>query len=147
MSELRDILLVEDNEGDIELTRRALRKSLPQCRVEVAHDGGEAMKLLTESCEAGAWRPQLILLDINMPRVDGKSFLRSVKASGRDRAIPVVMFTSSESAQDVRECYELYASGYVVKPFEGQLYNARLHDIVAYWNDISRLPPAASPRP
>jgi CheY-like chemotaxis protein len=141
MTGLRDILLVEDNAGDIEMTRFALRNCLPDCRVEVAHDGGEAMEVLAgERSGAEDWQPQLILLDINMPRMNGKIFLSSLKESERFHKIPVIMFTSSETPEDVRDCFGLHAAGYVVKPFESRLYRSRVEGVVTYWSEISHLP-------
>jgi CheY-like chemotaxis protein len=141
MAELRDILLVEDNPGDIEMTCLALRKCVPNCRVEVAHDGSEAMEVLSgERAGAETWQPQLILLDINLPRVNGKTFLSSLKVSERFQAIPVIMLTSSEAPEDVRDCFGLHAAGYVVKPFESRLYRSRVEGVVTYWSEISHLP-------
>ncbi len=136
-----DILLVEDNHGDVEMTRRALNRAMPSVRVSVANDGTQALEFLNrEGKYDGAVTPDLILLDINMPRMDGKQFLGVVKTSPAFKAIPVVMFTSSESPSDIRECYERYANGYVVKPFDGLQYAEALRQVVCYWGGISELP-------
>lgn len=132
-----EILLVEDNEGDVEMTRRALRTAKPQCRLTVANNGDQAIKLLQDG---STQPPHLILLDINMPRMDGKAFLSAIKQNDAFRAIPVVMFTSSESPNDVRECYERYASGYVVKPFDGVQYANTVREVVHFWGEVSQLP-------
>ncbi|TCM16087.1 CheY-like chemotaxis protein [Novosphingobium sp. PhB165] len=140
------ILLVEDNEGDVEMTQRALNSAEPPCSLSIAHDGVEALELLgLEPGPASDGKesppiPQLILLDINMPRMDGKELLDAVKSDSRLRHIPVVMFTSSESPSDIRECYERHASCYVVKPFNGRKYAQALHDVVNFWSTTSRLP-------
>jgi CheY-like chemotaxis protein len=136
-----NILLVEDNEGDVGLTRRALNEARPPCTVAVAHDGLEALDvLLKRGGFADAATPQLILLDLNMPRMDGKQFLEAVKADDRLKAIPVVMFTSSQSAADIRECYKRHASCYVVKPFGGRELAAALQQVAAFWGALVQLP-------
>lgn len=135
------ILIVEDNEGDVEMTERALKNAGQPCTLTVAHDGVHALEILRPAPGAeGGPIPQLILLDINMPRMDGKELLSAVKADDRLRHIPVVMFTSSESPGDIRECYERHASCYVVKPFNGRKYAEALHDVVNFWSTTSRLP-------
>ncbi len=139
-----DILLVEDNEGDVEMTRRALSRATTPCTLSVANNGNQALDYLHGEGGGGMphGRPDLILLDINMPRMDGKTFLRTVKHDDSLKAIPVVMFTSSESPADIRECYESYASGYVVKPFDGRQYAERLDQVVNFWGKIGELPNA-----
>ena len=136
-----DILLVEDNEGDVEMTRRALSTASPAVRISVAHNGNQALECLhKEGRYETAATPDLILLDINMPRMDGKQFLGVVKESQAFKAIPVVMFTSSESPADVRECYERYANGYVVKPFDGTQYANTLRQVINFWGNLGELP-------
>lgn len=136
-----DILLVEDNHGDVEMTKRALTSASRAVRVSVASDGNQALEFLhREGKYDGAVTPDLILLDINMPRMDGKQFLGMIKSSPDFRSIPVVMFTSSESQNDIRECYDRYANGYVVKPFDRLEYAEALHQLVNYWGGISELP-------
>jgi CheY-like chemotaxis protein len=136
-----NILVVEDNEGDVEMTQRALSRAESPCTLTIANDGLHALDILRPApgMEAPV-PPQLILLDINMPRMDGKELLTAVKSDARLRHIPVVMFTSSESPVDIRECYELHASCYVVKPFNGRQYAEVLHEVVNFWSSASRLP-------
>lgn len=136
-----DILLVEDNPGDVALTRRALGRVAPQVRVSVTGNGSEALAFLSKDGPyEGAVTPDLILLDINMPRMDGKQLLEVVKTSEAYSAIPVVMFTSSESPQDVRDCFARHANGYVVKPFDGRDYADALEKVVNFWSTVGRLP-------
>ncbi|BBF81729.1 MULTISPECIES: response regulator [Asticcacaulis] len=136
-----ELLLIEDNEGDVEMTRRALRTAATECRVSVAGNGAQGLECLRrEGRFAEAPRPDLILLDINMPRMDGKMFLSEIKADPAFKAIPVVMFTSSESPTDIRDCYERQASSYVVKPFEGALYAETVREVVRFWGQIAKLP-------
>ena len=136
-----DILLVEDNEGDVEMTRRALKRAQPPVRLSVANNGDQGLEALNQQGKyADATRPQLILLDINMPRMDGKTFLSIVKSSEPFRGIPIVMFTSSESPNDIRECFDKQASGYVVKPFDGTLYADRLREVVNFYGIVGEVP-------
>lgn len=136
-----EVLLIEDNEGDVEMTRRALKSSAPPCRVSVAGNGQQALEFLRREgrFEEGA-RPDLILLDINMPRMDGKAFLTHVKAEADFKTIPVVMFTSSESHADIKDCYERQASCYVVKPFDGGRYAETVREVVRFWGEVAQLP-------
>lgn len=136
-----DILLVEDNEGDVEMTRRALKTAKPPVRLSVANNGDQGLDALNHKGKyAEAARPQLILLDINMPRMDGKTFLSIVKQSEPFKAIPIVMFTSSEAPGDIRECFEKHASGYIVKPFDGVLYADRLREVVNFYGAVGEVP-------
>jgi len=138
MRRLEHILLVEDNQGDIEMTRRALRTSLPDCRVSVAHDGKAAMQVLTDL--TGETAPQLIMADINMPGMDGKQFLDALKVSPDLKALPVVMFTSSQSPRDIRDCYERYASCYIAKPFDLQDFRKAIDQMIGFWHGLCQLP-------
>ncbi len=141
MRETLDILLVEDNEGDVELTRRAFVTARPAVRMAVANNGNQALEFLgKQGRHEGAKTPDLILLDINMPRMDGKQFLGVVKQDDSLKAIPVVMFTSSQSPADIRECYERQASCYVVKPFDGREYADTLRQVVSFWGGVGELP-------
>src|SRR4051812_23702478 len=107
MSAPREVLLVEDNEGDIELTQRAFEKNAPFCRLSVVNDGLEALDFLRQRGKfISASLPDLILLDLNMPRIDGKKFLEAVKGDSKTKAIPVVILTSSGAPTDIKECYE-----------------------------------------
>lgn len=135
------ILLVEDNEGDVEMTQRAIHDSRIPCHLAVAHDGEEALDFLNKrGAFAEAPTPQLILLDLNMPRMGGKELLNNLKADPVLKSIPVVMLTSSQSPHDIRECYERHASFYVVKPFDGNEFDTALRDIVAFWSKHVRTP-------
>jgi two-component system, chemotaxis family, response regulator Rcp1 len=136
-----DIMLVEDNEGDVELAQRALRTAEPPCRISVAHNGHKALDLLqSKMADEDENLPQLILLDINMPGMDGKQFLTEIKTRDTFKAIPVVMFTSSQSPTDIRECYERQASCYVVKPFDAREYGGVLREVVSFWGKVGELP-------
>ena len=135
------VLLVEDNDGDVEMTERAFRDDEPACAISVANNGVEALQfLLKQGNFSEAPTPNLILLDLNMPRMDGKTFLDCVKSDPKLKAIPVVMFTSSQSENDIRDCYERYASCYVVKPFDGKVFVETVQQVVRFWSDLGRLP-------
>lgn len=141
MGKTLEILLVEDNEGDVEMTKRVFRDGKSACNISVANDGTEALDCLFKRGQfANTPTPQLILLDINMPGMDGKSFLEIVKQERELKAIPIIMLTSSQSSEDIRECYERHASCYVVKPFNAQEYADTLRRIVDFWSRLGRLP-------
>lgn len=135
------VLLVEDNEGDIIAFRRAFRNSASACHIFAVNDGLEALDFLHKRGEFGdASTPDLILIDVNMPRVGGKEFLEVVKEEDGLKAIPVVMLTSSESPADIRECYERHASCYVVKPFDSREFESAVKRIVSFWSELGRIP-------
>jgi CheY-like chemotaxis protein len=134
-----EVLLVEDNAGDVEMTLQALRGGSLPCHVSVANDGLEALQFLAKHDNyAQAPTPQLILLDLNMPRMDGKQFLEALKADEELKVIPVVMFTSSESSADIRECYKRYASCYVIKPFGGREFVNALQQVTSFWGNLGQ---------
>ena len=135
-----ELLLVEDNEGDVEMTQRALREHKPTCNISVANDGIEALDFLYKRGNfTGVPTPQLIFLDLNMPRMDGKQFLENMKADPQLVAIPVLMLTSSQSPTDIRECYERHASCYIVKPFDSKQFAETLRLAVRFWSEPGRL--------
>jgi len=90
--------------------------------------------------------PDIILLDLNMPCMGGKEFLETIKLDPGLRFIPVIMFTSSDAPADIRECYELHASSYIIKPFDIQQYTSTLNQIEKFWTDFVQLPPHATPQ-
>ena len=113
------ILLVEDNAADVRLTIEALHEGKVRNSLAVARDGAEAMRMLRREGEyASALRPDLILLDLNLPRKDGREVLAEIKADERLRQLPVVILTSSEAEQDIARAYELHANCYVTKPVD-----------------------------
>ncbi len=136
-----EILLIEDNEGDVEMTRRAFRDIQPACNLSVVNDGAEALDFLNKQKNFdGAPTPSLMLLDLNMPRMGGLEFLENVKTDAALKVVPVVMFTSSQSPGDIRNCYDHHASAYVVKPFSGKEFTKALQDIVHFWTSLGQLP-------
>jgi len=138
-----EILLVEDNERDAELTIRALTKGGLANRLLWVKDGQEALDyLFLEGAYASRQdvTPRLVLLDINMPRIDGIQVLTAVKANERTRSIPVVVMTSSQEDRDISRCYDLGANSYVVKPVEFNALVGCATHAGFYWLAVNRTP-------
>jgi len=131
-----DILLVEDDPNDAELTQRAFRKSDLDVRLTIVRDGAEALDYLF----GGKPRPKVVLLDLKLPKIDGIDVLRRIRAGERTRTIPVVVLTSSQEERDIVECYELGANSYVVKPVDFDRFYRTVSDIGAYWLVLNKLP-------
>ena len=112
------ILLVEDNEGDIVLTKEALSDAKIKNKVSVARDGDEAIRFVNKGLNDPSFLPDLILLDINLPKVDGKEVLQYLKTTASLKKIPVVMLTTSSSELDVRDSYNNYANCFITKPVD-----------------------------
>lgn len=135
------ILLVEDNEGDIVLTMEALRKAKVANGVSVARDGDEALKYLKKQGKfKDAETPDLILLDINLPKIDGKEVLAEIKKDNNLMIIPVVMLTTSDSEKDIMESYHNHANCYITKPMDYQKFMDVVHMINDFWITIVQLP-------
>jgi len=139
------ILLVEDNADDVELTLRAFRKSDLVNTVTVARDGVEALDYLlatgSYADRAGNQLPDLVLLDIKLPRVDGLQVLERLRANPRTRLVPIVVLTSSIEPKDLLTCYTLGANSYVRKPIDFQQFSKALHQIGSYWLQTNQAPP------
>jgi CheY-like chemotaxis protein len=140
------ILLVEDNPRDEALTLRALKKSNVGNEVVVAHDGVEALVyLLGVGAEAGGEvkvMPQLIMLDLKLPKVDGLEVLRMIRADERTRRLPVVVFTSSSEEEDLIKSYDLGANSYVRKPVDFEHFLEATRQLGLYWLVLNRVAPA-----
>lgn len=135
------ILLVEDNPGDVRLTREALREGRVPMQVAVAADGVEALAYLRREGPYGAAeRPDMILLDLNLPRKDGREVLAEIKADDDLRRIPVVVMSSSDAEEDVTRSYELHANCYVRKPGDYDAYLRAVRSIEEFWLQTVRLP-------
>jgi two-component system response regulator len=136
-----EILLVEDNPGDVELTREALHDSKVHMHLSVVNDGVEALAFLRRQTRyADAPRPDLILLDLNLPRKDGRGVLAEIKADPELRQIPVVILTSSQAEQDILRAYELHANCYVTKPVDLDQFITIVRSIEQFWFTIVKLP-------
>jgi two-component system, chemotaxis family, response regulator Rcp1 len=137
-----EILLVEDNPGDVRLTREALREGKVRNNLAVASDGVEAVAYLRkEGVHANAVRPDLILLDLNLPRMDGREVLAEIKADPALRHIPVVVLTSSQAEEDIVRAYDLHANCYVTKPVDLDQFIRVVESIEDFWFTIVKLPP------
>lgn len=137
-----EILLVEDNPGDVRLTREALKEGKVRNNLYVAPDGVEALRFLRREGEhAQAVRPDLILLDLNLPRMDGREVLEVIKADPDLRHIPVVVLTSSQAEQDIVRAYDLHANCYVTKPVDLDQFIHVVRSIEDFWFTIVKLPP------
>ena len=145
MEELKPatILLVEDDPGDQKLITVSLRNQKIANEVHIAGSGEEAMEFLYRrgKYSDGAPLPDLILLDLNMPGMGGKEFLRQIKEDETMRLIPVVILTSSDSDDDVLDTYNLHASGYIKKPVKLEDFKRVVKAIKEYWFVLCRLPP------
>jgi two-component system, chemotaxis family, response regulator Rcp1 len=136
-----EILLVEDNPGDVRLTIEALKEAKVRNHLSVAKDGVEALAFLRrEGPYAAAARPDLILLDLNLPRKDGREVLAEIKADASLRAIPVVILTTSQADQDILRSYELHANCYITKPVDLDQFITVVKSIEDFWLTIVTLP-------
>ena len=139
--ELVQILLVEDNPGDVRLTREALKEAKFRNKVQVVGDGVEALAYLRQQGEYnGAMRPHLIMLDLNLPRMDGREVLAAIKKDADLRRIPVVVLSSSEAEADIARAYELHANAYVTKPVDIEHFLQVVKAIEEFWVEIVKLP-------
>jgi two-component system, chemotaxis family, response regulator Rcp1 len=135
------ILLVEDNEGDIVLTVEALKIANITNKILVVRDGEEALSYLhREGQYVNAEQPDLILLDINLPRIDGKEVLTRIKNDDRLKFIPVVILTTSDSEKDVMESYNNHANCYITKPVDFNKFMQVVHMIKDFWITLVKLP-------
>jgi two-component system, chemotaxis family, response regulator Rcp1 len=136
-----EILLVEDNPGDVRLAIEALRESKVRNNLHVARDGVEGLAFLRrQEAYADAPRPDLILLDLNLPRKDGREVLAEIKADPALHTIPVVILTTSRAEQDVLRSYELQANCYITKPVDLDQFITVVKSIEDFWLTIVTLP-------
>lgn len=137
-----EILLVEDDPADVLLTKEALKEVAVPHNLNVTTDGVEAIAFLRgDSKYGGATRPDLMLLDLNLPRKDGREVLAEVKSDPKLKQIPVVVFTASRSEQDIVKCYSLHANAYVIKPLSLDNFLVVVRDTVNFWLTTVTLPP------
>ena len=137
-----DILLVEDNPADVRLTIEALKDGKVYSNLHVVVDGEEALAFLRREGEHhGAVRPDLVLLDLNLPKIDGREVLREIKADEKLRAIPVVILTTSRSEEDIAKSYDLHANCYITKPVDLTQFMKIAKAVQDFWLTIVKLPP------
>lgn len=136
-----EILLVEDNPGDARLALEALKESKVHNNLHHVSDGVEAMKFLRRQMEqTGVPPPDLILLDLNMPRMDGREVLEEIKEDPDLRVIPVVVLTTSEAERDLLKSYGMHANAYIVKPIDLDRFMEVIQAIEEFWFSIVKLP-------
>ena len=136
-----EILLVEDNPGDVVLTQEAFSEAKIWNNIHVAKDGEQALAFLNrEPGYEDAIRPDLILLDLNLPKVDGRDVLNHVKSSESLKRIPIVVLTSSQAEQDIVKTYDLHANSYVVKPIDLDQFVSIVNVIENFWFSVVSLP-------
>jgi chemotaxis family two-component system response regulator Rcp1 len=140
-----EILLAEDNLGDVRLAIETFKDAKIHNQVNVVPDGVEAMAYLRKQGKyANATRPDVILLDLNMPRKDGREVLKEVKEDPDLRRIPVVVLTISQAEQDIQKAYDLHANCYISKPVDLTQFNKVVQSIENFWFMIVKLPPKES---
>ena len=135
------ILLVEDNPDDVELTLRAFEKNKISSDVVVARDGVEALDhLLPSAASASQPLPELVLLDLNLPKISGLEVLRRMRAEPRTRRVPVVVLTSSQEERDILSCYDLGANSFVQKPVDYTQFVDAARQLSVYWLELNQSP-------
>ena len=140
------VLLVEDNRGDAVLTRRAFRRSRIANDIVVAETGEKGLSILRREGEhEDALRPDIILLDLNLPFMHGSDFLAAVKEDPDLRRIPVIILSSSSADKDVTSCYNRHANGYITKPITTDTYDDIVSRIETYWFGLMQMPPDDMP--
>ena len=142
------ILLVEDEPGDVDLVRLALARGRFSCHVAVTPNGREALAFLRKEAPAYAEAslPDIVLLDLNMPQMNGWEVLREIAGDSFLKHIPVIVFTTSDNPQDITECYVLGASGFITKPADIDELFRVIHGLQEYWFSIVRLPAISQSR-
>ncbi|HUR44333.1 MAG TPA: response regulator [Candidatus Saccharimonadales bacterium] len=149
MSELKRILLAEDNANDVELTLAALDEQSLGNEVVVVRDGSEALDYLYARgpySQRGAENPAVVVLDIKMPKVGGLDVLRLMKQDESLRRIPVVMLTSSREEGDLMQCYQLGVNAYVVKPVDFMQFSDAVKQLGRFWAVVNEAPPGSLPK-
>jgi CheY-like chemotaxis protein len=136
-----EVLLVEDNPGDVRLAREALEEARRDVALNVVNDGIEALRFLRREGPYGnAPRPNLILLDLNLPKKDGREVLAEIKSDDDLRMIPVVVMTTSDAQPDIRRAYSLHANCYVTKPADFDAFVGLVQSIEQFWLSIAKVP-------
>lgn len=136
-----EVLLIEDSPGDVRLTQEVFREANIAIKLSVAQDGVEAMEFLRrDGCHANAPRPDLILLDLNLPKMDGREVLALIKADDKLKSIPTVILTTSEAEADIVKSYHLQANCYLNKPVELDVFESLVKSINDFWLTRAKLP-------
>lgn len=136
-----EVLLVEDNPGDVYLTQEAFREGHLALRLAVVEDGEQALQYLRREMPfEDATRPDLVLMDLNLPKKDGRELLAELKQDPDLRHIPVIILTTSQSHQDIWRAYKLHANCYLTKPIEVDDFLRKIRSVEDFWLTIARLP-------
>jgi len=135
-----EILLVEDNQGDVLLTKRALKSGKVLHNMHVASDGEAALTYLHDVEYGQAPRPDLILLDLNLPKVSGREVLKKIKSNEALASIPVVVLTTSKADEDILKTYQLHANSFITKPVDWPQFMKVIQLIEEYWFTVVKLP-------
>ena len=142
-----EVLLIEDNPGDVRLTRETLCSGKRSIHMHVATDGVEAMAFLRhEEAQVRAPRPDLILLDLNLPRMDGHEVLAEIKGDDSLKTIPTIILTTSDAQADIAKSYQLHANCYLTKPVQLDAFNCLVKSTSDFWLSTVTLPPPSQPR-
>ena len=135
------VLLVEDSRGDVRLTQEAFRDVDASIHIDVVYDGAEAMDFLQrEGAHTSAPRPDLILLDLNLPKMDGREVLARIKAAPLLRSIPTVILTTSQDKADIEKSYQLHANCYLIKPVQFDDFEQLVKSVNDFWLTKAQLP-------
>jgi CheY-like chemotaxis protein len=142
-----EVLLIEDNPGDVRLTRETLCSGKRSIRLHVATDGVEAMAFLRQKeGQVRAPRPDLILLDLNLPRMGGHEVLAQIKGDDSLKTIPTIILTTSDAKADIAESYQLHANCYLTKPVQLGAFNCLVKSTSDFWLSTATLPPPSQPQ-
>jgi chemotaxis family two-component system response regulator Rcp1 len=140
---MMEILLIEDNTGDIRLVKEGLKLSENHSNMTVIEDGNQAIAyLLNAGSSLKLPRPDLIILDLNLPGKDGHEILRFLKTDDRFKTIPVVVFSDSEAVTDIAEVYDMYANCFIIKPRDSSVFVKYIASIDNFWSNTVRIPTA-----
>ncbi len=141
---LCEILLVEDNVNDVELTLRALSKNHLDSALHVVRDGQEALDFIfsqgSYASRGTKSPPKVVFLDLKLPKIDGLEVLKKIKTNNKAKTIPIVIVTSSQEAQDIQECYRLGANSFIQKPIEFDNFMQAISDAGLYWTVVNKSP-------
>src|SRR5436190_18325625 len=140
---IRNILVVEDNPADVRLLRFALDQMTSRCALHVIDNGAQAIEYLFETPDGMPRRLDLILLDLNIPLINGHAVLEKIKQDMRTKAIPVIVMSSSQSTEDVNRAYRAYANCYISKPTSLDDYLGMVRMLEAFWLQVASLPTCA----
>ena len=139
--------MIEDNPGDVRLTRETLCSGKRSIHLHVATDGVEAMAFLRhEEAQVRAPRPDLILLDLNLPRMDGHEVLAEIKGDDSLKTIPTIILTTSDAQADIAKSYQLHANCYLTKPVQLDAFNCLVKSTSDFWLSTATLPPPSQPQ-